>query len=115
MSNYSEAWKRGDVQAEIRAKADHKCEHCGIAFHEGTNIAIKAKNKLGNPIIGTCHHITGDTSDDSYYNVVFLCQRCHLHVQALWKPNWCIPQDWDGVPDWIKKRQLVHAVQIELF
>lgn len=106
MSDYPEAWKNGTIQIYIRERAEHQCEHCGMAFDIGTNLATEARNADGKPSIGTVHHINGDKSDCSYENLVYVCQKCHLHIQALWQPGDYLPIVWDDVPQWIIKRDL---------
>ena len=106
MADYPVEWKRGEIQARVRELAGHKCEHCGIKFIYGSNTAVNAKNSDGKPVIGTVHHINGNKADCSYENLLYCCQRCHLHIQGTWKPGDMIPASWYGVPEWIIKRGL---------
>lgn len=118
MNDYTPEWKSGAIQASIREQAGHMCEHCGMRFNRDTNIATSAINKNGKPCIGTVHHIDGNKANMDWCNLVYVCQRCHLHIQALWKPGGVLPAQWWPVPEWIKSRNLsyvVEAIQLELF
>lgn len=88
-----------------------------MTFRIGTNLAITETNSNGNPCIGTVHHISGDKSDCSYENLVYVCQACHLHIQALWQPGGYLPLVWDNVPQWIVARDLPYKEtgQLKLF
>lgn len=79
-----------------------------MVFAPGTNMAIHERNRDGLPVVGTVHHLSGDKSDCSYANLVYLCQRCHLHVQSVWKPGAMLPPAWGGVPKWITRRGLAY-------
>lgn len=113
---YPAEWLSGEIQARVREKANHQCEHCGMAFHPGTNIAVSATNANGKPVIGTVHHLDGNPQNCTPENLLFACQRCHLHIQALWQPGGVLPACWQKVPDWIVKRGLVYQPgQLPLF
>lgn len=113
-SDYPAAWQAGIIQQAIRLLANHTCEWCGIKFHQGTNIAIEARNRAGKPIIGTVHHINAVKDDLRWANLVYLCQTCHMRVEPIWRPGDVIPVKWliDGdAPMWIKKRGLPYEVK----
>jgi hypothetical protein len=64
------------------------------------------------------HHINGDKHDLTYENLVYVCQRCHLHIQSRWVPGGILPAQWQQVPEWITRRGLpyvVEAVQLSMF
>lgn len=108
---YPNLWNRGVIQRRIRELAGHRCEHCGIEFHPGTNIAVSAVNRHGQPIVGTVHHIDSDKSNCTNRNLVYLCQRCHVFVQWRWQPGDYLPLQWDNIPpDWILRRQLPYQL-----
>lgn len=117
MNDYPAAWKDGTLQVCIRERANHQCEHCGMKFTKGTNLAITETNSNGAPCIGTVHHINGFKSDCTYENLVYVCQACHLHIQAVWQPGGFLPLRWNGVPEWIIARNLAYKVteQLRLF
>ncbi len=106
--DYPDEWTDGQIQAEVRALAGHLCEQCGIAFRPGTNIAVSATHPDGRPVLGSVHHIDYDTSNNTYSNLVYLCQNCHAQVTGLgWKPGDMIPLVWQGrIPAWITARRL---------
>lgn len=105
--DYPNLWKRGVIQKRIRERAGHCCEECGIRFHEGTNIAVTARNKDGKPTIGTVHHIDGNPQNCRVDNLVYLCQKCHLKVQWAWAPGQPLPRYWGNEPPlWVIVRKL---------
>lgn len=104
--NYPPEWLNGTRQKELYAQANWRCEHCGMEFVEGSTLAKTARNRKGKPIILTVHHLTGNKSDCSWRNCLVCCQRCHLHIQAVWSPNMALPPQWEGVPKWLIARGL---------
>ena len=69
-----------------RIKDDHnwRCEHCGHIHDQATGHVL------------TVHHLDGDKSNCSDENLVALCQRCHLHIQAVYVVGQIslIPYSW---------------------
>ncbi len=57
---------------EARERAGNKCIRCGSPSVPGK--------------ILTTHHLDGDKSNDSWYNLLALCQVCHLQIQAKVDP-----------------------------
>jgi hypothetical protein len=106
MNDYPYLWKRKVIQARVRARANHCCEQCGMEFREGTNLAVSARNRRGNPIVGTVHHINEIKSDCRMVNLVFLCQCCHWTLHILkWQPGRPLLKRWDGEPPrWVVAR-----------
>lgn len=47
----------------------------------------------------TTHHFDGDKSNDAWYNLLPLCQVCHLQIQGKVDPEqpWFLPHS-----DWLK-------------
>jgi len=113
--DYPMLWQRGLIQAQVRNRADHKCEGCGMKFHDGTNIAIDAIRSDGHPMVGTVHHIDENKQNCSMNNLVFLCQSCHwiIHIYD-WKPGKELLLRWDDVPDWILKRNIPYKLHPQL-
>jgi len=67
-----------EISLLIRQQAGWKCELC------------KAHNDQPHPITGglvclTVHHITGDVKDNRRMNLIALCNRCHLRLDAPFK------------------------------
>ena len=86
-----------------------------MEFPEGDTRATTARNKNGKPVILTTHHLDGDKANCEWTNLLSCCQRCHLHIQAVWQPGGVIP--WPTVPQWIIDRALPFRVieQLGLF
>jgi hypothetical protein len=106
---YPKLWQRGLIQARVRARANHRCEACGMQFVEGTNLSLNLyptdEGKMRN-MIGTVHHIDEDKQNCKMSNLVFLCQSCHYTVHCLnWRVGEVIPLKWkNNVPRWILER-----------
>lgn len=58
---------------EARASVGHKCIRCGSPSVPGR--------------ILTVHHFDGDKSNDEWFNLLPLCQVCHLHIQGKVDPE----------------------------
>jgi len=116
---YPRLWQLGLIQNNVRKRAKHRCEQCGMEFVEGTNLAKTATNRLGNPIIGTVHHIDMNKQNCSMNNLVYLCQSCHWTIHLLnWTPGKMIPLYWmNNIPQWIVDRDLdyIPNKQLPLF
>jgi 5-methylcytosine-specific restriction endonuclease McrA len=117
--DYPAEWSAGQIQAEVRALAHHRCEQCGLPFRPGTNVAITAMHADGRPVLGSVHHIDYDTTHNTWRNLVYLCQNCHAQVTGFgWKPGDTVPLAWkDDIPAWITARQLPYGEnpQLRLF
>jgi 5-methylcytosine-specific restriction endonuclease McrA len=70
---YPENWDL--IAARIKRQAGGCCEHCGHADHAASGHAL------------TVHHLDLDKSNCADDNLVALCQRCHLHIQARFLPG----------------------------
>lgn len=58
---------------EARERAGNKCIRCGSASVPGR--------------ILTTHHFDGDKANDEWWNLLALCQVCHLHIQGKVDPQ----------------------------
>lgn len=111
MPLYPPLWKV--IRNAACEHAGWKCEHCGMLF-DTDNKAKTFTNKNGDPIILTVHHLDGDTTNNDWTNLLAVCQVCHLHIQAKWKPGWPLPSTWNGPPKWLLDRDLPYYVQRSL-
>jgi hypothetical protein len=75
------------IAAAVKSEAGWKCVRCGVPHGPV-------------PHILTVHHLDGDKSNNVWWNLIALCQRCHLSVQArviperawLWEHSrWFVP------------------------
>ena len=87
-SGYPTNWF--DIAHALKSWAEWKCEVC---FH------------LHDPDTGYCltvHHLDGNPLNNDWHNLLVCCQRCHLYIQAVYKPG----QLWlMGAPIWAFIRQ----------
>lgn len=58
---------------EARERAGNKCIRCGSPSVPGR--------------ILTTHHFDGDKANDAWWNLLALCQVCHLQIQAKVDPH----------------------------
>ncbi len=90
MNDYPENWL--EIANEIKHLSHWHCENCG---------------KVHDPQAGYCltvHHLDGDKANCKHENLAALCQRCHLRLQAQYKPG----QSWlpGTAPKWAEERGL---------
>lgn len=83
---YPDDWKQ--IADEVKADADGCCIRCGHPHDPPAGYTL------------TVHHFNGDKSVCERWNLMPLCQRCHLSVQARVDPeqplmfmpsSWCLP------------------------
>lgn len=96
--------------------AEWRCEHCGMEFYPSGK-AKEAQNADGKPAILTIHHLDGNKANNTHENLLVCCQKCHLHIQAVWRPGEELPLAWQEVPAWITERGLSYTPnrQLRLF
>ncbi|HDD36640.1 hypothetical protein DRN34_03175 [Thermococci archaeon] len=92
------AWKRelypenwDEIAREIKERAGWKCENCGHPHDPENGYCL------------TVHHLDGNPANCRYSNLVALCQRCHLAIQAWFNPK---QKRIFTLKDWIIKRNL---------
>ena len=51
-----------------------------------TNNATRSDIAKAKQRVRTVHHLTGDKGDNQWFNLLALCQLCHLHFQAKVDP-----------------------------
>jgi len=70
---YSKDWP--EIGDRVRAEAGGICIRCGHSHDPADGYAL------------TVHHFTGDKSNNEWWNLMALCQRCHLKVQGRVNPD----------------------------
>jgi 5-methylcytosine-specific restriction endonuclease McrA len=67
--------ERKALHNAVRAEAGNKCIRCGHPddFESGHVLTV--------------HHFTGNKSENAWWNLMALCQRCHLKVQTRVNPD----------------------------
>ena len=74
---------------------DEQCEHGGptrLTMETTRSGVVEAEWR-----ILTVHHVNGDKADCRWWNLVPLCQRCHLNIQRRVDPD--VPWPWPHT-DW---------------
>jgi len=87
LAGYPDNWR--EISAGVKKAAGWRCEHCGHGH-----------DRLSGHVL-TVHHLDADPSNNAAYNLVALCQRCHLHLQRLdvGRQGWLF-----GMPGWLARR-----------
>lgn len=73
---YPKDWKQ--ISAEVRLRAGNMCEMCQA--ENG-----KPNPKTGSKVILTVHHLDFNPLNNKEYNLMALCQRCHLRLDMKYK------------------------------
>lgn len=92
---YPDNWP--EIAQAMKNWANWKCEHCGTSHDPTTGYCL------------TVHHLDGNKMNCSWTNLLVCCQRCHLHIQSIYKPEMCylfLP------PLWAYIRGLTHDARI---
>lgn len=90
MNTYPNNWE--DIARQIKDQAGWECEHCGYPHAPDRGRCL------------TVHHLDMDKANCNDTNLVALCQKCHLHIQAVYKPGQTMM--FDPYP-WAVKRGLM--------
>ena len=72
-ARYPGDWE--EIARAVKERAGWRCERCGHPSDPATGHTL------------TVHHLDGDPGNNEPGNLVALCQRCHLHVQAVHRPG----------------------------
>ena len=88
--NYPANWQ--EIASAIKEWAEWNCENCGHPHDVAGGYVL------------TVHHIDGDTTNNNFNNLVALCQRCHLHIQAKYTPGQL--SLFEAPPQWAAVRGL---------
>jgi len=59
-----------EIAGRVKDASGWKCIRCGAPHGPP-------------PHVLTVHHLDGDKSNCAWWNLAALCQRCHLHIQAM--------------------------------
>jgi hypothetical protein len=78
---------RKELHNAVRAAAGNRCVRC---FHPGgdtPSVRVPCDERCthardGKMRILTVHHLTGEKSDNRWWNLLALCQSCHLTIQG---------------------------------
>lgn len=95
MNDYPKNWDK--IAKTIKDLANWRCEHCNHEHEPETGYTL------------TVHHLDGNKAHNKYKNLVALCQRCHLSIQARYFPGQQVL--FDDPPQWMIKRGLIHHKQ----
>jgi hypothetical protein len=93
---------RKTLHNRVRAEAGNRCIRCG--HPGGDTFAVRSPcddrcthTRDGKLRILTVHHLTGQKDDNRWWNLLALCQSCHLTIQGRVIPErpWLIEHsDW---------------------
>lgn len=101
MNKYPENWP--EIAKQVKDEAGWRCERCNHPHDPESGYCL------------TVHHLVPDKSLCERWNLVALCQRCHLKIQAkvdmfqeymLPHSDWFIPH-LEGFLRWLKERVIV--------
>jgi len=70
---YPEDWP--EIAERVKAEAGRKCVRCRWGNDARTGHVL------------TVHHLDGDKANCAWFNLIALCQRCHLRIQGRVKMN----------------------------
>lgn len=93
------------ISERVKAEAGHRCIRCGHPAGD-TPLALApctvrcTHSADGRRRVLTVHHLDGDKSNCAWWNLLALCQACHLSVQARVIPcrPWILPHSPYFVP-----------------
>ena len=99
-----------EIADRVRAEAGGKCIRCGHDHDPKAGYAL------------TVHHFDGNKSNCEWWNLMALCQRCHLKIQGRVNPEVSYFLEHDewfkpyvaGFYAWKYERRLVTRVDVEL-
>lgn len=88
---YPKDWPK--IATRIKEAANWRCEHCNHPHDPASGHTL------------TVHHLDGNPANCDNDNLVALCQRCHLHIQARYFPGQ-LPLTGIEAPAWMIARGL---------
>ena len=74
--DYPKNWP--EIRQTILERAEHKCELCGAENY-------RPHWKTGSKVILTIAHVDQDRENNEEWNLLALCQRCHLKIDLPFK------------------------------
>jgi len=88
MGAYPKNWPV--IAWEVKRAAGFRCEHCGHPHDPEAGYCL------------TVHHLDGNPANCAPENLVALCQRCHLRIQARLHPRqlYLLCE-----PEWLRRRR----------
>jgi hypothetical protein len=89
LSRYPQNWR--EIARRVKDAADWRCEQCGHPHEPQAGYSL------------TVHHIDGDPRNSCSWNLVALCQRCHLSLHR----RQLVGQYWFefAKPAWLRRRE----------
>ena len=93
-SKYPGGWE--GIAKEVKERAGWCCRHCGHPHDPEAGRTL------------TVHHLDGDPGNCDDDNLVALCQKCHLHIQATYRPGQLLLPGIEA-PEWLRERGLFDA------
>ncbi len=101
-NDYPPDWP--DINRRVCESVGHRCIRCGHPYRKGEHgkgewTPCDSHCTHGGPVrtvdgkteaqwrILTVHHLDGDKAECSWFNLLALCQRCHLTVQTRLNPE----------------------------
>ena len=93
--DYPYDWK--EIRKEILLRANNRCELCNAENY-------RPHWKTGSKVILTIAHIDQNKQNNKRYNLLALCQRCHLKIDLPYK----IKKRSNGLYDideWVKQEK----------
>jgi hypothetical protein len=97
----SHPYKKGEQGKGEWTRCDERCKHKGpiaLGLVDGIGVPVYPERAAGLIVfngkdvfaqwrIGTVHHLDGDKSNCRWWNLLALCQRCHLTIQSRVNPH----------------------------
>jgi len=78
---------RKDLHNQVRAEAGERCIRCFHPAGDGHTERAPCDDRCTHPRDGkmrvlTVHHLDGDKANNPWWNLLALCQSCHLTIQG---------------------------------